>query len=186
MREAAERELAAYPNFHSVEGTAEDTTLAEHSVDLVFAAQAYHWFDPEPCRREWGRILRSDNRDWLALVWNSRLTDTTPFLKAYEAVLHEYGTDYGKVNHQDLDYDRLHSLFTAESYRRLSLPNHQDLDRQGFFGRVFSSSYTPAPDHPGRRSMEAALGALFVEHQRAGQVRLDYEVEIHLGRIRRG
>ena len=45
MRKAGEEYLAAYPNFTSVEGTAEATTLADHSVDLVTAAQAAHWFD---------------------------------------------------------------------------------------------------------------------------------------------
>src|SRR5215831_3654027 len=42
---AAERLLATYPNFFSVDGPAEATTLPDHSVDLVTAAQAAHWFD---------------------------------------------------------------------------------------------------------------------------------------------
>ena len=45
MRKAGEEYLAAYPNFTSVAGTAEATTLADHSVDFVTAAQAAHWFD---------------------------------------------------------------------------------------------------------------------------------------------
>jgi SAM-dependent methyltransferase len=185
MRQAAAGELGAYPRFHSLDGTAEATTLDDHSVDLVFAAQAFHWFDVEACRQEWRRILRpaETGRDWVALVWNSRRTDTTPFLKEYEALLHEYGTDYGAVNHQDLDYEALRSLFTPESYQRRSLENHQELDREGFFGRVFSSSYTPAADHPGRGAMEEALDRLFVRHAVEGVVRLEYEVEIHGGRL---
>jgi len=46
MREEAEASLAHFPNFHSVNGTAEATTLPDHSVNLVTAAQAFHWFDP--------------------------------------------------------------------------------------------------------------------------------------------
>ena len=38
MRQAAERLLAAFPNFTSVAGTAEATTLADGSVDFVTAA----------------------------------------------------------------------------------------------------------------------------------------------------
>src|SRR5437764_251262 len=45
MREAAEKLLKGYRNFHSVNGTAESTTLAESSVDFVIAGQAFHWFD---------------------------------------------------------------------------------------------------------------------------------------------
>ena len=44
---AGERLLAGFPKFTSVAGTAETTTLADHSVDFVTAAQAAHWFDRE-------------------------------------------------------------------------------------------------------------------------------------------
>ena len=38
------------PRFRNVDGTAESTTLPDSSVDLITAAQAFHWFDPS--RRE--------------------------------------------------------------------------------------------------------------------------------------
>src|SRR5215211_7253793 len=44
MRRAAEQLLSPrYPNFRSVNGTAEATTLPDDSADFVIAAQAYHW-----------------------------------------------------------------------------------------------------------------------------------------------
>src|SRR5208283_3744504 len=43
MREAGERLLSGFPKFTSVAGTAEATTLENHSVDFVTAAQAAHW-----------------------------------------------------------------------------------------------------------------------------------------------
>src|SRR5580693_3511385 len=58
MREAAERLLAGFPNFTSVSATAEATTLPDHSMDFVTAAQAAHWFNREQSRREFGRILK--------------------------------------------------------------------------------------------------------------------------------
>src|SRR3954469_1834887 len=45
MRAAAARSLGQYPGFRSVNGTGEQTTLAEHCIDLVLCAQAFHWFD---------------------------------------------------------------------------------------------------------------------------------------------
>src|SRR5690242_14365495 len=41
MRQAAERLLAAYPRFRSVDATAEATSLPDGSVDLALAAQAF-------------------------------------------------------------------------------------------------------------------------------------------------
>jgi len=45
MRGAAEARLGVHPECQSIPGTAEETGLAEHSVDVVTAAQAFHWFE---------------------------------------------------------------------------------------------------------------------------------------------
>src|SRR5688500_4068755 len=50
MRGAAEAGLGAFATFRSVDGTAEATTLPDASVDLVLAAQAFHWFDKPRAR----------------------------------------------------------------------------------------------------------------------------------------
>ena len=49
---------------------AEDTSLADGSVDLVTCFQAFHWFNPELALIEFHRILKQKGR--LALVWNNR------------------------------------------------------------------------------------------------------------------
>src|SRR5712692_8631532 len=43
MREAGEEFLRSFPEFTSVAGSAEDTTLGNTSVDFVTAGQAFHW-----------------------------------------------------------------------------------------------------------------------------------------------
>ena len=100
MREAAERLWAGRLNFHSIVGTAEETTLDEHSIDLAVAGQAFHWFDADRARREFMRILRPGGR--VLLMWNTRHTGSTPFLRGYEALLQEFGTDYREVNHENI------------------------------------------------------------------------------------
>jgi ubiquinone/menaquinone biosynthesis C-methylase UbiE len=86
MREAAERSLSAFSHpsgrddFVSVSGRAEATGLENESVDLVFVAQAFHWFDRSACRREFVRILRPHG--FVALVWNDRRLYGTPFFSA--------------------------------------------------------------------------------------------------------
>src|SRR5580658_977563 len=108
MREAGERLLAAFSKFTSVAGTAEATTLADQTVDFVTAAQAAHWFDRKRSRREFVRILKHGG--WLVLLWNERLTDTTPFLRDYEQLLLTYGTDYNEVRHERTT-DAVHEFF---------------------------------------------------------------------------
>ena len=45
MRQAGAHMLKHYPRFKSINGRAESTTLANHSVDFITAGQAFHWFD---------------------------------------------------------------------------------------------------------------------------------------------
>ena len=59
MREAGEDFLKEYDKFRSVNGTSEKTTISDHSVDLITAGQAYHWFDIEKTAVEFKRILKN-------------------------------------------------------------------------------------------------------------------------------
>jgi SAM-dependent methyltransferase len=179
MRAAAEAVLGADPRFHSVDGTAEATTLPDAGVDFVVAAQAFHWFDPAAVAPEWRRILRPGG--WMVLLWNTRHTDTTPFLRAYEALLREHGTDYTSVNHENVTDDSLRTVLGPDFARRV-VPNEQVFDFDALRGRLLSSSYAPNVDHPGYAPMMDALRRIFTEHARDGRVAFEYDTEIYFGR----
>lgn len=180
MRRAAEDLLGHEPGFRSVDGRAEATGLDVGSVDLVVAGQAFHWFDPAAAREEFLRILRPPAP--VALVWNTRLTDASPFLRDYEALLEAYGTDYASVRHDRIDAAALAAFFRGDFLRR-SLPNAQVLDLPALQGRLLSSSYTPGPEDPRRAPMIARLEEIFRAHQVDGRVRMDYETEVWVGRL---
>lgn len=179
MRAAAEAMLGGDPRFHSVAGSAEATTLPDAGVDVVVAAQAFHWFDPGDVAPEWRRILRPGG--WIVLLWNTRKTDTTPFLRAYEALLREHGTDYTAVNHENVTDDALRAVLGPDFERRV-VPNEQVFDFDGVRGRLLSSSYAPNVDHPGHAPMMDALQRIFTEHARDGHVTFEYDTEIYFGR----
>ena len=101
MRQAGERLLAEFPNFTSVAGTAEATTLPDASVDFVTAAQAAHWFDRERARRR-SSFAFSKPGGWLVLLWNERLTDSTPF----SARLRATAADLTAPTTQDVRHER--------------------------------------------------------------------------------
>ncbi len=180
MRRAAEDALGATPRFHSVAGTAEATGLPDASVSLIVAAQAFHWFEPTRCRAEWLRILQPGG--CAALIWNARRTDRTPFLRAYEALIQQYGTDDREVNRANVPAARLEALFGA-GYERRTFYNQQVLDLDGLTSRLLSSSYTPAEGDPARGPMLDALADLFAAHEEAGTVRIEYDTELNVGRL---
>jgi SAM-dependent methyltransferase len=170
---------AASAGVMSSSGRAEATGLPESSVDLICAAQAFHWFAPVAARSEFVRILRPGG--WVALIWNTRLT-TTPFLQGYEALLQRWGTDYAAVNHRGDTPARVASFFAAPwDHRTFANAQHFDLD--GLLGRVRSSSYTPPPGHRDHAPMMSALSDLFAAHVVDGVVTFAYEAELYSSRL---
>jgi len=179
MREAGEKLLSNYAKFTSVNGTAEDTTLSDSSVDLIIAGQAFHWFDPQKAKVEAARILKPDG--WVALIWNDRKLATTPFLADYEALLLKYGTDYQEVRH-DRAESAIDEFFSPIKPKLATFPNSQIFDHDGLRGRVLSSSYTPEPDQPNFPAMMLDLKAVFDKHQQNGRVVFDYDTKVFYGR----
>jgi SAM-dependent methyltransferase len=180
MRHAAQNVLARQPGFVSVAGRAEETTLPDASVDLVVAAQAFHWFDPPRARAECARILRPGGA--VALLWTERITTGDPFLEAYEALLLDHGTDYAQVDHRQVGEPALAAFFGGPRDTR-ELENAQDLDEAGLVGRIQSCSYVPAEGEPGHGAMLQAAYGLFHDHQRAGLVTLRYRTTLVMGRL---
>lgn len=84
LRAMAEARLAGMAGFVSVAGSAEATTLDDRSVDVVTAGSALHWFDLDPARAEFGRILREPG--WTVALWNFRMSRSSEFGAAFDAL----------------------------------------------------------------------------------------------------
>ena len=179
MRNAAEGYLAHYPEFHSVAGSAEATTLEPNSMDYVTAAQAFHWFDMPSARDEFRRILKPEG--WVLLIWNERNTASSAFLAGYEEIVTQYATEDREANQRNKRKEVIDQFFAA--YARWSLTNAQVLDYAGLEGRYLSSSHTPKPGEPNFEPMIGALKRLFDAHQKDGTVTFEYETKMYLGRV---
>lgn len=176
MRGAAMEQLAAFPGFTAVGGSSEATTLPDASIDMVVAAQAFHWFDPEAARREFRRILRPGG--YIVLIWNERQLTTTPFLIEYEELLLKYATDYAKVRHENIDQLKLREFFQAE-YGSATFQNVQIFDFEGLKGRMLSSSYMPSETDDIYETMIGELRALFANHNESGKIRVFYDTNVY-------
>lgn len=176
MRAAA----GEHPLITQVDAAAERTGLADRSVDLVLAAQAFHWFRQEEALVEFHRILRPSGR--LALMWN----DDDPgdaVTRAYRAaVLEAAARDWPQNN-----------PFTAEdlaargpfvNVRSLVFSHAQALDEDGLVGRARSASYVPKSGERWER-LERSLRAVYRTHADAeGRVWLRYRTQVYVAEPR--
>lgn len=180
MRGAMDTRLSGHPGFRLVDGAAEATGLPARCVDLVTAAQAFHWFDHAAARVEFRRILAPGGR--VALIWNNRRRSGTPFLDGYERLLQEFGIDYERVDHPFvINPEVLGRFFGARGYRRHEFPNRQVMDFAGMIGRLASTSYMPAPDDPRFPALAERARTLFAATAVADSVTLEYETLLYVG-----
>ena len=180
MRRAAEEFLTGYSRFTSVNGTAEATTLADHGVDVITAAQAAQWFDPGKAREEFIRLLKPSG--WLVLLWNDRRIDASQFSREYENLLLNYGTDYHEVRRLGGDLTA-RKFFGSSEFQTRVFDNRQEFDYAGLEGRLLSSSYTPQNGSLEYEPMLQELRRIFETNQVNGRVIFDYNAQIYYGRI---
>lgn len=182
MRSAAEEHFRGQSGFISVNGSAEQTGLPDQCVELVTAAQAFHWFYSDETRKEFARILQLPGN--VLLVWNDRQRSSTPFLKAYDEFLIRVGTDYVRLmEKQDEMLAGLPNFFDPGTYRKRGVIAAQELNREQFRGRVLSSSYVPLKDDAGYSVVVRDLEQLFDDYQENGTVTFLYDVNMHLGLV---
>ncbi len=179
MRNAAVRGLDTYKNCFTINGTAENTTLQNNSIDFLTSAQAFHWFDIPKSKIEFKRILKPDGK--LILVWNSRVNDTE-FLRVFDDALKTYATDYNKVNHQNLNDTDFQKCFSP-GYIKVEFENFQEFNFEGVMGRLLSSSYAPLEGTENYLELEKVLYDAFNKHSLNNLVRFNYKSEVYWGDV---
>ena len=156
MRHEAENLLSAHPDFVSVDGTAEATTLPDRSINLIVAGQALHWFDVAQAHKEFDRILEPDG--WFAVLWNRFSPDDEPEFSVF--------------------------LQTNESFR-LSYPMTIRETWEQFIGGARSAARTPNVDDEGYLDFERAQKTVFDARARDGLISVEYTTELAFGHMKR-
>ena len=163
-------------NITVIDGTAEATKLPDHSVDIVCAFQAYHWFDPDRVLTEAVRIGRKRVR--YAAVWNER-DDQDPFVREYSAIVQPYILDDTEARRRNTPIDddlRTHGWVNV---RVLEFRHALPMDWEALIGRTRSTSYLPR-EGPAYDAMTAELRALFDRADEFGGARFTLVTSVHL------
>lgn len=168
MRAGSERLAQAWPGLLVKRGTAEATGLEDASVDYVVAGRAFHWFDPEPAKLEFKRILRPGG--WVVLVTNSRVRDDSPQSLDYETLLREHGIDYKENRERYEIAPKINTFFAGGEMFRKEISGEQRLTLEDLIGLTQSLSVSPLPGDPRYPGMQKALDEFFSKWEREGTV----------------
>lgn len=168
--------IEPHPRIEPRPGVAEATGLPAQSVDIVVAAQAFHWFRPAETLTEFLRILKPKGR--LAVMWNQRdLSDA--LTAAYSDAVSEAS---GRTP-EDKWHIRPEELVSTPGF---SVPWEQtftyehELDERGLVDRALSASYVPTSGPKYERLLEDLRSMFKRFAYAASTVRMKYTTIVYL------
>jgi SAM-dependent methyltransferase len=130
--------LRVCPEVDALTGTGHAVPLPDESVDGVFVAQAFHWFNDEQSIAEIARVLRPGGA--LVMLWNLPAGPWDPPIEEVENLLRERAPsniegfdplDLGGPTQSSPEWRRPFEDSPFEHLREERLPHSQDLDRNG-------------------------------------------------------
>jgi len=178
--------VARCPQADLLAGTAEQIPLADASVDGVFVAEAFHWFDHERALAEISRVLRPSGA--LVVLWNRPSGPIEPSIAEVEQLLEPHWPDEVEMP-LDLDPNRFsyardwQRAFTGSVFEPMQesrYPNPHTVDRDGlvaYFGSMGWIDTLPADER-------TALLADVRSKLTADEYRLPFETHVHSARLR--
>jgi SAM-dependent methyltransferase len=169
-----------WPALSVVNATAEATTLADRSVDIVAAGRAFHWFNQELAIPEFRRILKPEG--WVVLASLGRLQDADEQALAFEQLLHDFGTDYKYVRSGYRIHEKMEEIFRG-ALHQVSIEGQQQLDWMSYLRQTLSMSMVPLPEDPRYAAFEEALRVHFERFARGDELTIFTKCWITVGRL---
>ncbi|QYK52855.1 MAG: methyltransferase domain-containing protein [Fimbriimonadaceae bacterium] len=163
----------------SVCATAESFESTPHSVDLITAAQAFHWFDRDAVKVHWRTILKPTG--YVALVWNER-TESTPFAQEFTAFLHRLA-NFDPNNKPPMESPDEEVLSFFSDAKIETAAHSTSLSQQELINLAISRSYFPSPSHPEFEQLKQEVSAIFDRHATKQIVQLPYLCKLFIGQI---
>jgi SAM-dependent methyltransferase len=129
---------ATTPDVEVLDGSDVNIPTPDGTFDVVFVAQAFHWFDEPRALEEIRRVLVANGG--LGLIWNER-DESVDWVRALSHAMqwdtrqpYDVGRDFTEVIKRGLFKD----------VERVTMAHAQTLTRQGLYQRVLSTSYISA------------------------------------------
>lgn len=181
MRDKAVKELVSYKNFKSINGTADETTLADNSVDFVTTAQAFHWFDVAMFQKECRRILKPNGK--VLLIWNMR-DMSAEVNKACLDIYSKYCPRFKGFGGGIQKDDKRIKHFFDNKYEYVEFDNPLLYDKDKFISRSLSGSYSLKSGDENYQQYIDALSGLFDTYSTEGILEMSNQTIAYIGEVR--
>lgn len=165
-----------------IDAPAENTGLADNSVGLVTAAQAFHWFDEDKFKTECRRILIKGGK--VAIIFNERDYEDCEISKERDSVCQKFCGAFhsghiGKRTSEQGDLFLRNEYFSSLEY--FCCENNLEADCGSFVGDTLSRSYALKKDDKNYGAFVEELKQAFSKYSQNGKVTIKYKTKCYLG-----
>jgi SAM-dependent methyltransferase len=174
---------ARLPDVEVLAGRAEGIPLADGSVDAVFVAAAFHWFDAEAALEEIHRVLRPGGG--LGLLWNRPEWEGEPWYPDFTTMLDRAREEQGAPNRYIAGEWRA-ALARSSAFGPLRKREFRHVHRvtgDGFLARVASWSVFAVLPEAERKEVLDAVGRL-LDERGISELDLRYRTDTYRARAR--
>ncbi|MDR4314761.1 methyltransferase [Niallia circulans] len=180
MRSILKARMEDFKQVTCLDASAENTGIADNSVDLITVAQAFHWFEADAFKKECRRILKKNGQ--VMLIWNSR--DHTSQLNSETAKISKRYCPNFQGFSGGINIDRLGlQHFFTNGYEHYAVSNPLKMNKEHFIGRNLSASYSPQKDDPFYDEFVEELGFLFDKYSKDGNIIVPNDLHVYVGAI---
>ena len=180
MAKIAASKFKNLQNFIPINGTAENCTLENNSIDLIVVAQAFHYFDIEKTKKEFKRIIKHNGN--ICLIWNFKSRDSK-LIREYENLIYSYHSKDIQPSHaQDNMNEAVFKKFFSV-YEEVVMDNSQTFTFDDFWGRTVSNNHMPLPNEPEFIKLYERVKQLFDKYQVNGKIQFLYKTKIIVGKL---
>lgn len=181
MRTCADALFSGNPDWLSIRGTAERSTLADGQVDAIVCADAFHWVEPIAGKAEFLRILKTDGS--VFLIWNQPTADN-PWLPALNDLNQRLCSSSRNERLWIGKKQQAANLFGSDGYKKKTFTKIFDQTYESFEGGMLSASFTPRPGDAHYEEYLNGLQTLFDQHSQNGFLHTIFESRCYYGRLR--
>jgi len=160
MRNQCMVTLSKYNNAEIINGTAETTTLSDHSVDVITVAHALHWFNLKNFDQECKRIIKPGGL--IVIIYN--------------ILPGPNGTNMQNISKQVTD-EFFHNPTISE------FSNPMDYNRNTWLAYIASQDDNPLPNDPGYAEHAAKINKDFDCNSVNGILHFDRITKVYSERI---
>lgn len=168
-------------NIIFINASAENTTLSENSVDIIFAVQSFHWFNKEELKKEVKKVLKQNGL--FAIVWNDWVDESNEFSKEYFNYISNWNTKLTGKKYQHKNISDRKNFFKNAEYKTYTFIHNKDYTLEMLKGLTKSLSYAPKEQEQNYNPFMNGVIEIFNKYQQNNYVTFNFHTEMFIGYV---